>query len=206
MKGGSSGLIKFILSISIMLLLHFFYFKVFNTTKISYDVARLIEYILGIISIYLIYRKELKNVKPGYGRGFLNTIIYSLSCFIFLIVITFFITRWLNIDINLINYFKVKANVLTIIEEVVFIPFLLSAILVLGVSLISKGKITPIILSGICAGVVNSIVNGFSVNIVLPIITVTLLQILYRTSRNIWTVMLSYSMYLLFGALLITRI
>lgn len=202
MKKASSGTVKLLLSILIFVAFHFLYFKVFNTAKIRYDVARFIEYVLVIILISLIYRGELKHKRSGYGKGLFNTFIYVISCFIFLMFITVVISKFFKTPNNLMNYFNINMdlkNILMIIENCIFIPFLECAIFVLGFSLIFKKKIGTCIASGVAFGILNGLYYGFGVNLILPIIIITILSLLYETNHNIWSVVITYSLYIAFG-------
>lgn len=208
MKGGSSGLGKLLLSSLIILVVYYFYFRIIDTSIMGYDIAKFLEYVLVSILIFLIYRKDMKKIS-GYGKGIINTIIYSASCFLCLVIITVVLNKSFNIPLNLTNYLNVNyslGSILTIIEECFLVPFLLCAIFVLGFSKIFKKTLIACIASAVCYGVLVGVTSTFSIGLVLPVIMMMLFSLLYRTCRNIWPVMITYSMYLLFGVFAINYI
>ena len=101
MKGKTSGIIELLLSILVIVLFHFFYFKFLglfglHLKGIAYLIADTIKYALMSVIIFFIYYKYIVHGHRQYNKTFLNNLIYSVATFIFLIVITIVLHDLLN--------------------------------------------------------------------------------------------------------------
>jgi membrane protease YdiL (CAAX protease family) len=84
--------------------------------------------------------------------------------------------------------------------DLVFIPFIVTVIYVLGVSNIIKNKTTASVVSGILYGVIHIMNYNCSLEcsffiVLIPSIIIMLLTYLYKTTNNIWMVFISYILF-----------
>lgn len=228
MKNNMKGIIQLALSILIFILFHIFYWWVLNLfgfypTGITYEIMNFIKYTLISIIVFVIYYGNIKHGQSRFNKTLVNNIIYSVACFVFLIIITILLHKALNyigssrgieIGYNFTNYFNQKFTLsfaLNLIIECIFIPFLLCVVFPLGFSNIFKRSGTASILSGLTYGVINAISYKATFEYALyhaltPAIVVMLLTYLYKTNQNIWSVVITYIMYVLIGIFAINYI
>lgn len=230
MKSKTSGIIELLLSILVILLFHFFYFKVlalfglhFKIGKTAYLIADTIKYALISIIVFFIYYKYIVHGKKQYGKTFLNNLIYSIATFIFLIVITIVLHDLLNslgnpkgikIGYYFVDYFHQRFSlefILNFLKNVIFIPFLLCVIFPLGFSTIFKKNATASILSGLVFGILYGLNRGGTFETALfysltPGVIMMTLTYLYKSNKNIFAVIITYIIYVLFGVFLINYI
>ena len=105
------------------------------------------------------------------------------------------------------NYFNQTFSVglvFKLIKEVVIIPFLLCIIFPLGFSNIIKNSIGASLISGLTYGVIYAL--GLHVDLqsaiyysITPALVVFSLTYLYKANNNIWSVYITYVLYVLFG-------
>lgn len=228
MKGSTKSIIQLALSILVFVLFHFFYWKVFSFVGLHfsgmmYEIMNFIKYLLISVIVFFIYSGSIRTGKSRYKKAMLNNIIYSVACFVFLIVVTILLHNGLNylststgvtVGYNFTNYFQSKFTLsfaLNLIEECLFIPFLLCVIFAVGFSELFKSNGFASIMSGIAYGVVyalslNATFKYALINSLTPAVIVCLLTYLYRTNNNIWSVIITYSIYVLVGIFAINYI
>lgn len=228
MKNNMKGIIQLVLSILIFILFHFFYFQFlglfsFYPTGILYEIVNFIKYLLISIIVFVIYYGNIKHGQTKFNKTFLNSLIYSVACFVFLIVITIILhevlnylgnSRGISISYNFTNYFSQQFTLsfaLNLIIECIFIPFLLCIIFPLGFSNIFKRSGVASFLSGLTYGIICAIGYHSSLEYAIyhaltPALIVVLLTYLYKTNQNIWSVIITYAMYVLIGVFAINYI
>ena len=225
MKNNMKGIIQLALSILIFVLFHFFYWKVlglfgFYPEGIIYEIMKFIKYTLISIIVFVIYYGNIKHGQSRFNKTLVNNIIYSVACFVFLIIITILLHEAINyigatkVGYNFTNYFNQKFTLsfaLNLIIECIFIPFLLCVVFPLGFSNIFKRSGTASILSGLTYGVIVAINYNASFEYALyhaltPAVVVMMLTYLYKTNQNIWSVIITYIMYVLIGIFAINYI
>lgn len=221
MKGKMKGIIQLALSILIFVLFNLFYFKVLGLFKISlsgtsYVIANFIKYLLITLIAFVIYNGNIRAGKNKFNKTFLNSVIYCVSCFVFLVVITILLHEGLNkianpkgikIAYEFTNYFSQKFTLdfaLNFVREAILMPILLCIIFVLGISNIIKRTGAAGIISGLVYGIIYAI--GLNANFeyalfhaITPACIVMLLTYLYKTNQNIFSVFITYICYVLFG-------
>ena len=112
------------------------------------------------------------------------------------------------------NYFTKQFTLsfaLNLITECAFIPFLLCVIFPLGFSNIIKRSGTASIIAGLVYGIIYAISLNASFEYALfhaltPACIIMLLTYLYKTNQNIWSVIITYAFYVLFGIFAINYI
>ena len=151
MKSKVMSILQLILSIAVIVLLNMYYFtllKLFhlNLSGDSYIIADTIKYLIMSMIVFIIYHKEIKSGKNKFNRHLLNRVIYSVACFVFLVVITIVVREALKYFghdpmYHFTNYFNQSFTlnfVLSLIINAIFIPFLLCIVFPLGFSNIFK--------------------------------------------------------------------
>lgn len=228
MKNNMKGIIQLALSILIFILFHFFYWKVlglfgFYPEGMIYEIMNFIKYTLITVIVFVIYYGNIKHGQSRFNKTLLNNIIYSVACFVFLIIITIILhevlnyigsSRGIKIGYNFTNYFNQKFTLsfaLNLIIECIFIPFLLCVVFPLGFSNIFKRSGTASILSGLTYGVIVAISYNSSFEYALyhaltPAAVMMLLTYLYKTNQNIASVIVTYIMYVSIGVFAINYI
>lgn len=217
MKGKTAGFIKLIISIGLMLLFHYFYFDILSLIGIKLsgnmiDVANLIKYLLLACITFGMYFTTIKSSRNRYDKSFFSSILYSLVCLVFLVVVTILVNQGLKsmgkpIPYMFTNYFNIPLSIGYIckfVSEVILIPFILVMIFPLGFSQSIKNGLTASILAGLSYGIVYGLLNSLSLEVMLtncitPAIIIAFLTGLYRNIKNIWTVYITYACYILFG-------
>ena len=224
MKGKLGGIVQLGLSILILWLVNSFFFDVLGMLGISlsgnaYEIANFGKYALITLIIFVIYHGNIKAGKNKFDKTLLNIVIYSVACFVFLIVITIGLHELLKfidhpVSYNFTNYFDNHFNLsfaLNFIIETIFMPFLLCVIFPLGFSNIFKKNGSACLMSGLVYGVLYGIQLNTSFEIALfssltPAIVIATLTYLYKTNQNIWSVIITYICYVLFGIFAINSI
>lgn len=229
MKNRTMGVIQLVLSILVFIVFNLFYFKVLNLfgfkslSEDGYAIANFIKYLLMSLLIFVIYIKNIRSGKNRYKKVFLNNFIYCVACFVFLIVVTIVLHQVLNylgnpkgisIGYNFTDYFSKKFTLsfaLNLAIECAFIPFLLCIIFPLGFANIFKSSGLATLFSGLSYGVIYAISLNTSFESALyyaltPAAIVMLLTYLYKTNQNIWSVIITYAFYVLFGVFAINYI
>lgn len=224
MKGKVGGIVQLALSILVLWLVNTFYFKVFGVFGIhfsgtAYLIANFFKYALISLIIFIIYHSNIKAGQNKFNKTLLNSIIYSVACFVFLIVITIGLHELINylghpIGYGFTNYFDNHFDLsfaLNLIIESIFMPFLLCVIFPLGFSNIFKKNGTASLMSGLTYGILYGISLHTSFEAALfasltPAIVIALLTYLYKTNQNIWSVIITYICYVLFGVFAINYI
>lgn len=228
MKNNLKGMIQLALSILVFILFHFFYWRVlglfgFYPKGIVYEIMKFIKYTLISIIVFVIYYGNIKHGQSRFNKTLVNNIIYSVACFVFLIIITILLhealnyigsSRGIKIGYNFVNYFNQKFTLsfaLNLVIECIFIPFLLCVVFPLGFSNIFKRSGTASVLSGLTYGIIVAVSYNASFEYALyhaltPAVVVMLLTYLYKTNQNIWSVIITYIMYVLIGIFAINYI
>lgn len=228
MKNKTMGVVQLILSIIVIMLFSAFFFKVLSLfglhfTGTAYVIANFIKHLLISLIVFVIYYRNIKAGKNKFGKTWLNSFIYCVSCFVFLLVITVLLHELLNylgnprgisVPYNFTNYFSTKftiSSALNLIVDAVFMPFLLCVVFPLGFSNIFHKSGTASVLAGLTYGVINAInlntsIEGALFMCLTPAVIVMLLTYLYKTNQNIWSVILTYICYVLFGVFAINYI
>lgn len=228
MKSKTMGIVQLALSILIFVLFHFFYWKILGLfglhfSGIAYEIANFVKYLLITLIVFVVYYKNIKAGKNKFNKTFLNSFIYCLACFVFLIVITILLHNFLNyignprgisIGYDFTNYFKHKFTLsfaLNFIVDCIFVPFLLCVIFPLGFSNIIKRSMSASFTSGLVYGIIYAIGLNSSFEYALfhaltPACLIMLLTYLYKTNQNIWSVIITYVCYVLFGIFAINYI
>lgn len=228
MKGKTAGLLELILSIIVIIVFHFFYFKLLSLFGLhlkgtAYIIADTIKYALMSVIIFFIYYKYIVHGQRQYNKTFFNNIIYSVATFIFLIVITIVLhdvlnnlgsSKGINIGYNFVDYFHQKFTlefILKFIKNVIFIPFLLCVIFPLGFSCIFKKFFSASLISGLTYGILYGLSYGGTFETTLfysvtPAVIMMTLTYLFKANKNIFSVIVTYIIYVLFGLFLINYI
>ncbi len=217
-KGTGKGIIQLGLSILIMVLFQMFYFKVLSLVGLklegmAYEIADLIRYVLVAMIVVIIYHGNIKTGRSKFNKTFLNSAIYAIACFIVLVLITIGIHELLNrfahvaIGYSFTNYFSQTFSVgliFRLIKEVIIIPFLLCIIFPLGFSNIIKNSFGASLIAGLTYGIINAL--GLHVDLetaiycsITPALVVFSLTYLYKANNNIWSVYVTYILYVLCG-------
>jgi hypothetical protein len=218
-KGTGKGIIQLLLSILIMVLFQMFYFKVLSLaglhlTGMAYEIADLIKYVVVTLIVVIIYHGNIKTGRSKFNKNFLNSLIYSVACFVVLVLITIGIHTLVNkysgvhINYSFTNYFSKTFEVgliFKIIKEVIIVPFLLCIIFPLGFSSIIKSTFAASLLAGLTYGIIYAIGLHTSLDSAVflsltPALVVFSLTYLYKANNNIWTVYITYVLYVLFGS------
>ena len=218
-KGTGKGIIQLLLSIAVMVLFQLFYFKVLSIAGLhlsgmAYEIADLIRYVVVTLIVVIIYHGNIRAGRSKFNKNFLNSLIYAIACFVVLVLITIGIHTLVNkysgvhIDYSFTNYFAKTFEVgliFRIIKEVIIIPFLLCIIFPLGFSSIIKNSFAASFLAGLTYGIIYAI--GLHVSFesaiflaLTPALVVFSLTYLYKANNNIWTVYITYVLYILFGS------
>ena len=218
-KGTGKGIIQLGLSILIMVLFQMFYFKVLSLARINldgilYEIADLIRYILVTFIVVVIYFGNIKSGRSRFDKSLLNSLIYAIACFVVLVLITIGIHEVINrfchvgLGYSFTNYFNMSFSVglmFRLIKEVIIIPFLLCIIFPLGFSNIIKNSFGASLLAGLVYGIINAL--GLHVDLqtaiycsITPALVVFSLTYLYKANNNIWSVYITYVLYVLFGS------
>ena len=217
-KGTGKGIIQLGLSILSMVLFQMFYFKVLSffglhLTGMAYEIADLIKYVLVALIVVIIYHGNIRTGRNKFNKSFLNSIIYAVACFVVLVLITIGIHELLNkfchvsVGYSFTNYFNQTFSVglvFKLIKEVVILPFLLCIIFPLGFSNIIKNSFGASLIAGLTYGIINAL--GLHVDLqtaiymsITPALVVFSLTYLYKANNNIWSVYITYVLYILFG-------
>lgn len=228
MKSKVLAIIELLISILLYILVDTYFFKVLGMiglhfSGISYTIANFIKYLLICLIVFAIYYRNIKAGKRAFGKTWLNSLIYCVACFAFLIIVTILLHDFLNyianprgisISYNFTNYFNkhfTLSSALDLVIEAIFMPFLLCIIFPLGFSNVIKKYSTASITSGLVYGVIYGISlnktfeTAFYLSIT-PAFIVVLLTYLYKTNQNIWSVIITYICYVLFGIFAISYI
>ncbi len=228
MKNKSAGVIQLILCIVVILLFNAFFFKVLSLIGLhfsgtAFTIANFIKHLLVTIIVFVIYSQNIKSGKNKFSSTWLNSFIYCVSCFVFLLVVTVLLHKGLNylgnprgitIPYNFTNYFSTKFTLdsaLNLVIDAILLPFLLCVVFPLGFSNIFKKSGTASFLAGLTYGVVYAISLNTSIERALFLsltssVLVMLLTYLYKTNHNIWSVIITYICYVLFGIFAINYI
>ena len=217
-KGTGKGIIQLGLSILIVVLFQLFFFKVLSffglhLNGMAYEIADLIKYVLTALIVAIIYHGNIRTGRSRFDKSILNSVIYAIACFVVLVLITIGIHELINrfghvaIGYSFTNYFNQTFSVglaFKLVKEVVIIPFLLCIIFPLGFSNIIKNSIGASLISGLTYGVIYAL--GLHVDLqsaiyysITPALVVFSLTYLYKANNNIWSVYITYVLYVLFG-------
>lgn len=228
MKGKVKGIIQLALSILIFVLFNQFYYKVlglfkFNLSGIGYDIANFIKYLLISLIVFVIYYGNIKSGKHKFNKTLLNSFLYCLACFVFLIVVTILLHKLLNylgasrgitVGYEFSNYFSQKFTAkfaLSFVVETIFMPFLLCIIFTLGFSNIIKKSVPAAVIAGLVYGVIYALglKASFEYSLfhaVTPATIIMMLTYLYKNNHNIYSVVVTYICYILFGTFALSYI
>lgn len=228
MKSKTMGIIQLVLSILLYILVNTYFFKVLGMVGlhfkgIAYEIANFIKYLLITLIVFVIYYRNIKAGKTRFGKTWINSFIYCVACFVFLILVTILLHDLLNyignprgitIGYNFTNYFNRRFTLsfaLNLIIEAVFMPFLLCIIFPLGISNVIKKSSTATVVAGVAYGVIHAIMLNTSFEVALflsltPGVLIALLTYLYKTNQNIWSVVITYICYVLLGIFAINYI
>lgn len=228
MKSKVMSIVQLVLSILLYILVDAYFFKVLGVVGLhfkglAYEVANFIKYLLITIIVFVIYYRNIKAGKTKFGKTWINSFIYCVACFVFLILITILLHDLLNylanprgitIGYNFTNYFTKRFTLsfaLKLIIEIIFMPFLLCIIFPLGISNIIRKSSTATLVSGISYGIIHAIMLHTTFESALflsitPGVLIALLTYLYKTNQNIWSVIVTYICYVCFGIFAINYI
>ena len=226
MKDFLINLIKLLLSLVVILFIEEYFYKALGLVGLTVTetpTIKLIIYILEFIVIYFLYRKEIKSAFSKYqakmGSNILNTVISYIVIFIAMMIVNYIvklIAANLNINysgLNYVNIFNQNFNydlVVLFITTMLIIPFVKVTIFVLGVDNLFKGKI-GVVLSGLLYAHYEGFLIGGNfghvfIDVIDEFFLFVMLSYVYRKNSNIAYSILTYILYVLFSALLITRI
>lgn len=228
MKSKTLAIIQLVMSILLYVLVDGYFFKVLGLfglhfKGLAYEIANTIKYLLITLVIFVIYYKNIKAGKTKFGKTWINSLIYCVACFVFLILVTIVLHDFLNyignprgisIGYKFTNYFDNRFTLsfaLNLVVECIFMPFLLCIIFPLGFSNVIKKSSTASLVSGLTYGIVYGVMLHTSFENAIfysltPAILVALLTYLYKTNQNIWSVIVTYICYVLFGIFAINYI
>ncbi|MCH5167203.1 MAG: hypothetical protein J1F35_04845 [Erysipelotrichales bacterium] len=228
MKNKAMGVVQLVLSIVVILLFSGFYWKVLSLfglhfSGLAYTIANFIKHLLVTLIVFVIYYRNIKAGKNRFNKTWLNSFIYCVSCFVFLVIITIVLHEVLNylgnprgikVPYRFTNYFNTTftlESALNLIVDAIFMPFLLCIVFPLGFSNIFQKSTTASVLAGITYGIIYAIDLHVSIEHALfiaftPAVLVILLTYLYKTEHNIWSVVITYICYVLFGVFAINYI
>lgn len=228
-----SGIIKFIFCVFLINFAEIYYFNFLNILGINInplsvlikDIAIIILYIIILITIIFLYKNDIKGDLRRFKR---NIFPNMLMVIVFFIVITFGIkvSEYLSsvvadafhekyIPINFINIFDEKFNIklfLTIIKNILIIPFLNSIVYVLGVNNLIKDKNKGMFFSGLIAATIIGLkLNGsflFILFSVIPyfVLYASLTYIYRKNNNNIWYSSITLILYVLLASILLEKL
>ncbi len=226
MKEFIVNLIKLVLSVIVVLFIEEYFFKVMSLVGLHLTetpLVRLIIYILEFIIIYIIYGREISAAFSKYqnklGSNFLYTVISYIVVFIAMMITNYLvrlIATNLNIrysGLNYINIFNKTFNfdlIVLFITTMIIIPFVKVSIFVLGINNLFKGKI-GIFFSGLLYALYEGFLIGGNfghvfIDVIDEFVLFVLLSYIYRKNSNIAFSIVTFILYELFSALLITKI
>lgn len=228
MKSKALAIIQLVLSILLYVLVSTYFFKILGLLGLHFkglalEIANMIKYLLVSLIVFVIYYRNIKAGKTKFGKTWINSFIYCVACFVFLVLVTILLHDFLNyignprgisIGYNFTNYFDNKFTLsfaLNLVIEAIFMPFLLCIIFPLGFSNVIKKSGTASLVAGASYGIIYGIMlhtnfeNAIFYSLT-PAVLVALLTYLYKTNQNIWSVLLTYICYVLFGILAINYI
>lgn len=217
MKSKTAGFIRLIISIVLLLVFHYFYYDILSLIGIKVNgdikvITDLIKYLLLASITFGMYFTSIKSGRNRYEKSLFSSILYSVVCLVFLVVITILVHEGLKkigkpIPYMFTDYFNIPLSMNYIYKfasEVILMPFILVMIFPLGFSQSFKSSFTASLLAGLSYGILYGFLNNLSLNAMLlngitPAIIIAFLTGLYRNTKNIWTVYITYSCYILFG-------
>ena len=226
MKEFIVNLIKLVLSVIVVLFIEEYFFKVMSLVGLHLTetpLVRLIIYILEFIIIYIIYGREISAAFSKYqnklGSNFLYTVISYIVVFIAMMITNYLVrlvATNLNIrysGLNYINIFNKTFNfdlIVLFITTMIIIPFVKVSIFVLGINNLFKGKI-GIFFSGLLYALYEGFLIGGNfghvfIDVIDEFVLFVLLSYIYRKNSNIAFSIVTFILYELFSALLITKI
>lgn len=217
------GILQLLGSIGIIILFHYFYPEVIKWLGITSKTSNIIvffEYLLISFCIYIVYRSNLHSGRNKFSKTMLNSLIITVACFIFLIFVTIILSKGsyslfkINISYPFSDYFKTKMTLnsaLGLIINCFFKPYLLCMIFVLGISNVIRKSWSSAFISGISYAIYYGILlkTTFKVAVlssIIPGVVFVLLTYFYKTNKNIWSTIIIYILYVLFGSLIINYI
>lgn len=217
------GILQLLGSIGIVLLFHYLFPEVIKWLGITSKTGNLLEcvkYLLMSLCIFIVYRQNISSGRNKFSKTMLNSLIITIACFIFLIFVTILLKKasysLLNVNISypFSDYLKQKMTLgtaLGLIKNCLLIPYLLCMIFVLGISNVIRKSWPSAFVSGISYGVFYGIMLSTTfkaafLSSIIPAIIFMLLTYLYKTNKNIWSTIIIYILYVLFGSLIINYI
>ena len=204
------GVIQLVISIAIYYLLEHYFYDVISLVGIKGDLANFIvslRYPIRCLLIFLIYRDNIHSSKNKYNKSLIMSVIFSLGTFVVLALADYLLVKVIStfhsVEYGFTNYFGNAFDwndVYPIAIDLVFIPFIVTVIYVLGVSNIIKNKTTASVVSGILYGAIHIMNYNCSLEcsffiVLIPSIIIMLLTYLYKTTNNIWMVFISYILF-----------
>ena len=228
MKQFIVNLIKLILSISILIFTEDYFYKFLDLINININnnsFVSLIIYILIFICICIIYKDEITSAYSKYQHKLANNIFYSILTFIILFIgmmiinyLVIALSKGFNITyegLNFINIFNYKFNfnlIVTIIKDILIIPFIKVIIFVLGINNM-VGRKTGNFISGLLYSIYkiylichfNSSIGYILINAIPYFCLFSMLSYIYKKNNNIMHSIICYILYELFASTLIIK-
>lgn len=223
-QGALKGIIQFVLTLGIMILLELFFFSVLSHFGLHFSgsmqsVMNLVKYIIILAVTLIVYHGDIFLDKSKFNRSLLTSLIVAVVTFIVMVVFTVLIRKILNgfditVGYGFTNYFNGSMTferALDLIINCFIKPCLVCSIFVLGISNIIRKEFVAMLLSGIAYGAYLAFMNHvpFDMNLVyllIPVVNVVSLSYLYKSSGNIFTCIVTYIIYFLFGSVLLSYI
>ncbi|MBR6072797.1 MAG: hypothetical protein IKP76_00550 [Bacilli bacterium] len=216
-SNGIKGVIQLILSVVLYFLIDNYLFWLLGKIGIHftgdlYMIASFVKYLVICLFIYLIYRPQIHSSKNKFVKSLLVSGIFAVGTAVLLVFVNFLLHRLIGTfhvvgGYGFINYFDQAVSIntiLSVIINVILIPFIVISIFPLGVSNVIKSPIGAALIAGLLYGLIyalnlhTSIENAFWLTVV-PALIMALITYIHKTAQNIWMVYISYILYVGLG-------
>ena len=214
---GIKGVIQLILSVVLYFLIDNYLFWLLGKIGIHFTgdlamIASFVKYLIICIFIYLIYRPQIHASKNKFVKSLLVSGIFAVGSAVLLVFVNFLLHRLIGTfhvvgGYGFINYFNQTISLVTILSviiNVILIPFIVISIFPLGVSNIIKSPAGAALIAGLLYGLLyafnlhTSIEDAFWLTVV-PALIMGLITYIHKTAQNIWMVYISYVLYVGLG-------
>lgn len=214
---GIKGILQFVISIILYYLIDNYLFWLLGKVGIHftgdlYMIASFIKYLVICIFIYLIYRPQIHASKNKFVKSLLVSGIFAVGSAVLLVFVNFLLHRLIGTfhvlgGYGFVNYFDQAISlgvILSIVINVILIPFIVICIFPLGISNIIKSPAGAALLAGLLYGLIYALnlhmtfENAFWLTVV-PALIMMLITYIHKTAQNIWMVYISYVLYVGLG-------
>lgn len=222
MNENIKGLIKLILSILIYYVLNIFYFKLLGLVGLhftgdAYTIANFIKYLIMALIVGILYHGDINLSIHKYHKTILTSLIFTVGTVVLLVFLNVVLHKLISslggmtTGYGFTNYFQntlTLSSALEIIEQCIIIPFLVVVIFSLGVSKVIRNinaySIISAILYGLLLGLtLNTTFYVALMSVIVPSVIILLLTYIYKANSSIWMCIISYILYITFGAFIV---